>query len=361
MSKRTKRIIYLFIGLVILAVLSYFTFRILKPTEEQPFDALSFAIEDTNSINKIIITDAYSRSFELNRSGDSWVDRNGQCLNKEGVHNILEAAAKIQFKAYLNEKAEKKFYDLMMTNHIKVDFYQNGNFSKRWYIGPNAQDHNGQIMVVEGPNKEKSKKPVIMSIRGIFGIIEPRFFADPRKWMCTGIFNLESEKISKVDVSFSQESYRNFTVENFGSNFSVKSNGKTLNAVDTSNVIRYLQKYKRVNFESANYELNKVQCDSLLKAIPFCTLTLTEKGKQSPVVLKMHRIFVREPQENEFGELVNMDMNKFWCVLPSKEIVKCQYFVFNHLILGDVYFPSLSLQFPKQDTKKFSNSTKKTK
>ena len=346
MSKLTKRIIYLSLGLVILAILSFFTLRLLNPTEEQPFDALSFAIEDTNSINKIVITDAYSRSFELNRSGESWIDKNGQCVNKEGVHNILEAVAKIQFKAYLNEKAEKKFYDLMMTNHIKVDFYQNGNFSKRWYIGPNAQDHNGQIMVVEGPNKEKSKKPVIMSIRGIYGIIEPRFFADPRKWVCTSIFNLESEKISKVDVSFSQESYRNFTVDNFGVEFKVKSNGKELSEIDTSNVFRYLQNYKKVNFESANYELTKSQCDSIMKAIPFCTLTVIEKGNKNPTVLKMHRIKVIDPQENEFGELVNMDMNKFWCVLPSNEIVKCQYFVFNHLILGDVYFPALTKNFP---------------
>ncbi|MBM3454719.1 MAG: hypothetical protein FJX80_06180 [Bacteroidetes bacterium] len=361
MSKRFKRVIYLSVGLISLAVLSYPTLLLLNPTDNETFDPLSFAIDDTNSISKIIITDAFSKTFELNRSGDSWVDKNGQCVFKEGVHNILEASAKIQFKAYLNEKAEKVFYKLMQTNHIKVDFYQNGNFSKRWYIGPSAQDHNGQIMILEGPNKEKSNQPLIMSLRGISGIIEPRFFADPRKWLCTGIFNLESEKISKVDVSFSQENYRNFSIENFGSNFSVKSNGIALSAIDTSNVIRYLQKYKRVNFESANYELNKLQCDSLLKAVPFCTLSLTERGTTSPVVLKMHRIRVNEPQENEFGELVNMDMNKFWCVLPTKEIVKCQYFVFNHLILGDVYFPALSSQFPKQDTKKLVPSTKKTK
>lgn len=359
MSKRVKRTIYLSLGLVIVAVLSYFTLCILNPTEDKPFDSLSFAIEDTNSINKIIITDASSKTFELNRSGDSWVDKNGQCVFKEGVHNILEAAAKIQFKAYLNEKAEKNFYNRMTTNHIKVDFYQNGKFSKRWYIGPNAQDHNGQIMILEGPNKEKSNKPLIMSLRGIYGIIEPRFFADPRKWFCTGIFNLESEKIKKVDISFSQEGYRNFSIENFGSSFSVKSNGIALTSIDTSNVIRYLQNYKRVNFESANYELNKLQCDSLLKAIPFCTLSLTEKGKQSATTLKMHSIRVNEPQENEFGELVNMDMNKFWCVLPSKEIVKCQYYVFNPLIMGDVYFPAMSDQFPKPGSNQVDASQKR--
>jgi hypothetical protein len=32
-------------------------------------------------------------------------------------------------------------------------------------------------------------------------------------------------------------------------------------------------------------------------------------------------------------------MNKFWCELPTGELVKCQYFVFNPLILGHIYFP----------------------
>jgi hypothetical protein len=361
MTKRAKRIIFLSIGIVTIGVLGFFTFRLLNPAEEVPFDAMSFAIEDTNSIDKIIITDAYSRTFEISRLSGVWVDKNGQCVNKEGVSNILEAAAKIQFKAYLNEKAEKKFYDLMMTNHIKVDFYQHGVFSKRWYIGPNAQDHNGQIMVLEGPSKEKSKKPVIMAIRGIFGIIEPRFFADPRKWMCTEIFNLESENIAKVDVSFPEEPYRNFTVEQFGNKFSVTSNGKAIKQLDTANVIRYLQKYKKVNFESANYELSKLQCDSLINAIPFCKLSLIEKGTNKVQQLSMHRIRVSDPQENEFGELVNMDMNKFWCVLPSKEVVKCQYFVFNHLILGDVYFPSMDIAYPIRKNSKSNSSSQKSK
>lgn len=361
MSKRIKRIIIICTGIVSIGVLAFFAMRLLKPTEEKIFDAMSFAIEDTNSIDKIIITDAYSNNFELNKSNGMWVDKNGQCVNKEGVHNILEAAAKIQFKAYLNEKAEKKFLELMMTNHIKVDFYQNGNFSKRWYIGPNAQDHNGQIMVLEGPDKKKNNKPVIMSIRGIYGIIEPRFFADSRKWLCTEIFNVESEKISNVEITFTQEPYRNFSVQNFGSNFSVTSNGVPLKTLDTLNVIRYLQKYKKINFESANYELSKSQCDSLLKAPPFCTLSMSEKGKSTKTLLKMHRIQVQNPQENEFGELVNMDLNKFWCVLPNKQVVKCQYFVFNHLILGDVYFPAMSLNFPKSDNRKINPEKKKLK
>jgi hypothetical protein len=53
----------------------------------------------------------------------------------------------------------------------------------------------------------------------------------------------------------------------------------------------------------------------------------------------MFRINSFQSQRNEFGEVVDIDMNKFWCQLPNGAMVKCQYHVFNPLLLGHVYFP----------------------
>ena len=36
---------------------------------------------------------------------------------------------------------------------------------------------------------------------------------------------------------------------------------------------------------------------------------------------------------------MDTDIDKFWCELPNGEIVKCQFFVFNKILLGHVYFP----------------------
>ena len=63
--------------------------------------------------------------------------------------------------------------------------------------------------------------------------------------------------------------------------------------------------------------------------------------KQKTTHLKMFRIKSEDTQRNEFGELVNMDMNKFWCELGDGSLVKCQYHVFNPLLFGYVYFPAL--------------------
>jgi hypothetical protein len=133
--------------------------------------------------------------------------------------------------------------------------------------------------------------------------------------------------------------------------YTVLQNGKKLTSVDTSNIFRYLQGYRKVHFELANYELNKKQCDSLKKSRPFCVLTLKETSGKS-TKLKMFRIASSTPQRNEFGETVDMDMNKFWCQLPNGDLVKCQYFTFNPLILGHVFFPVMEQEFPSSELNK---------
>ncbi len=129
----------------------------------------------------------------------------------------------------------------------------------------------------------------------------------------------------------------------------MSSNNERLQEIDTMNVYRYLHAYKKINFESANYTLNKKQIDSLKSSTPFCILELKDKANKVKQ-LKMFRIKVESPQENEFGQLVNMDLNRFWCELNNGEIVKCQYFVFNKLLYGNVYFPIMELNgnFPKE-------------
>ena len=103
-------------------------------------------------------------------------------------------------------------------------------------------------------------------------------------------------------------------------------------------IYRYLNAYKKIHFELANFELDKRQLDSLKQSMPFATLKLTEKGGKT-TKLRMFRITSEEMQINDFGDVVSMDVNKFWCELPNGQVVKCQYFVFNPLIMGHVYFP----------------------
>lgn len=226
----------------------------------------------------------------------------------------------------------------MSAQSTKVEIFQDGDWVKTWYIGPAAQDHYGQIMLLDDAELGKSDIPVMMKIKGMQGIIEPRFFADKRKWMCTNIFRLTIDKISKVDVRFYDEPSRSFTVTKKKNKLDVFQQGKRLSRVDTAMIYRYLQNYRKIHFDHPNYELNAKQIDSVKRSQPFGVLTVTEtSGKATK--LRMFRIKSEFEQRNEFGNIVMDDMNKFWCQLPDGQLVKCQYFVFNPLLLGHVYFP----------------------
>ena len=342
----TKKIIILVIGIFTLLGLGWYTKSLISSEGSSDSQFIEFAIEDTTSIDKIIITDPFSNRIELIKKLDSWTDSKGTCISQPNVHFILEAFNKISFKGYLPQKAQEKFTELMATSHTKVEIFQDGEWTKTWYIGPAAQDHLGQIMLLETSDEGKSAYPVMMSIKGMYGIIEPRFFADSRKWICTNIFNLEIDEISRVDVTYPKEQYRNFSIAQKNMKYLVQQNRERLSEVDTSNIFRYLQGFQKVHFELANYEMNKKQCDSLKKTIPFCILSVKETSGKS-TKLRMFRIASSTPQRNEFGETVDMDMNKFWCQLPNGDLVKCQYFTFNPLILGHVFFPAMEKKFPK--------------
>ena len=291
-------------------------------------------------MTKIIITDPFQKTFQIEKVKGVWQDKSGGCITQAYVHNILNVAKNIEFKGYLSKNSHENFTVKMSASHTKVEYYVQNKWYKTWYIGPSAPDHYGQIMLLDSKDDGKSSEPVMMKVKGLNGIIEPNFFADSRKWICTNIFSVPLESIASVVVNNHDDSTRSFEINYSNNAFEVSTNGIPLPSVDTANVYRYLHNYKKIHFDIANYILSETECDSLKATEPFAEITLDERsGKQTH--LRLYRIKADEPQRNEFGELVNMDMNKFWCALPSGEIVKCQYHVFNPLLFGHIYFSAL--------------------
>lgn len=333
-----KKIIILLVSLLVVAILGWYVNSLMSTQGKSDKELIEFSVEDTSSVDKIIITDPFSNTIEIVRNGKIWTDKEGGCITQENANFILDALKNIEFKGYLSDNSHKQFIKLMSSQHTKVEIFQNGSWTKTWYIGPPSSDHYGQIMLLDSEEFGKSDIPVMMKIKGLAGIIEPRFFADKRKWMCTNIFSVPLELISSVEVKNIEEPYLSFKVTKKGSKMDVYQQDKKLNIVDTSMIFRYLQNFKKIHYDLANFELSDKQIDSMKRTKPFTVLTLKEtNGKKT--TLRMFRIKSDDHQVNEFGDVVNVDMNKFWCELPNGEMVKCQYFVFNPLILGYVYFP----------------------
>jgi hypothetical protein len=333
-----RKLIVLIAFLILVITLGFYAKSLVENQGKSDTELIEFAVKDTSTVDKIIISDAYSNTIELVRSEKKWTDASGECVTQENVHFILDALKNIEFKAYLAKEAQANFNKKLVTQHTKVEIFQNGEWVKTWYIGPPSQDHYGQIMLLDSKEAGKSDIPVMMSIRGVKGIIEPRFFADKRSWKCTNIFAVPLEKIAKVDVKIMTDPRLSFSVTKVGSILSVFQAGKKLVNADNSMTFRYLQNYKKIHYDLANFELSKRQVDSVKHTKPFSTISLYETtGKKTH--LRLFTLKSNETSKNEYGEVLNIDLNKFWCELPNGELVKCQYFVFDPLLKGHLYFP----------------------
>ncbi len=335
-----KKIVTLIIAVIAIVGLSFYTYKLMnnKGKSDGNLKLIEFAIEDVNTVDRVVISDAFGHTFEIIKAEDDWTDKDGNCVVKESVEFVLDAFKNIEFKGYLPDSSHTKYNKLMAVQHTRVDIYQNGEWSKTWYIGPPTPDHYGQIMLLDSEEGGKSDFPVVMKIKGMHGIIEPRFFADARKWQCTNIFSVPLHEISKVDLKFNDEPERSFRVEKKGFDMKVYQQGRLLKDVDTSMIFRYLNNYKKIHFEMPNYKLNEAQVDSVKATTPFCVLTLTKtNGKTTK--LRCFRTMDQQPVVQGAIEYESADRNRFWCELPNGQLVKCQYFVFNPLFLGHIYFP----------------------
>lgn len=336
-----KKIIILVVSLAVLGGLSWYVLQLMDESGKSDGikkELIGFAIKDTKSINKIKITDKLDRQYTLVKKNGTWSGKNGECVTQEKVKWVIDAIKNIRFKGYLSDAAVKKFNRQMTAQNIKVEIFQNGKWTKTWYIGPSSQDHLGQIMLLETKKDGKSSIPVEMELVNMKGIIDPRFHADPMQWQCTHIFRLGISDIRTVDVKFNDEPQRSFKVQKVGQDIDVYQGGNKLSGFTPQDAYRYLNNYQKVHWDVANYVLNPHQVDSLKRTLPFCELSVKETSGKS-TKLRLFRIVSKANEEVAGLEVVNPDLNYLWCELPNGRLVKCQYFVFSPLISGHIYFP----------------------
>jgi hypothetical protein len=333
-----KKIITLITALILVSGLAWFAYDLYQHKDRSDTELIDFAIKDINSVDRIIIKDKQGYEFELIKKDGTWTSPKSNCVPKENVEFILEAFKNIEFKGYLPKNSMDNHMKVMASQHISVQIFQNGDWVKTWYIGSSTPDHYGQIMLLDSDEYGKSDYPVIMKIKNLSGMIEPRFYGDARKWSCTDIFELEMDQIQEVDVQYNDVKERSFKVKKNAKDYDVYQGDKLLSGVNQKMVFKYLNQFKNIHYNLANFELNKEQVDSLKRTQPFAVLKLTETN-HTVTKLRMFRIKTDQPQENEFGEIADNDGTNFWCELNNGELVKCQYYALSPILYGHVYFP----------------------
>ena len=333
-----KKLITLVVALAVLIGLGWYVMTLNNNAGKSDIKLISFKVENIEDVDRVIIKDPMGNEFEIQKTDGVWTDKNGNCVVQESAALIIDAFKNIEFKGYIAEGAIENTKKKMATQHIKVQIFEKGEWTKTWFIGPNTQGRLAQLMLLDSKDKGMSDIPVEMKIKGIHGIISSRFFADAKKWMCTNVFALEVDEISTIDVKVNDQPERSFGVSKKGADIHVFQQDEELSNLDTAKVFMYLHNYQKIHFEMANYRLNLLQIDSLKKTTPFAKISILKTNGEKTGI-KCYRIKKKEVTQTGKVEYRDNDEDRFWGELDNGQIVKCQYYVFNPLLLGHIYFP----------------------
>lgn len=329
-----KKLIVLLIGAIAIAGLVMWTTQLSKNAKATDSSLIAFAVKDTSRVDKIEIYDSYKDlSMTLVRGyNGQWQDNEGNCVQQDIVKMMLETMVKITLKGYVPQGAMQNMKNLMMAKHKKVTIYQDGDWIKTWYIGHATQDHQGTHMLLETPDM-KSDNPVIMGMKGFYGILEPRFFADPKRFACTDLFSYKRTELKSVTVTNRVQPDQSFKIVVNGSNHSVTSNGKQLTSINEDNLLFYLNGFENIHFNQPNYTLTEKQTDSLKRSAPDYELNI--EALSSSFKLNLYR---RPEPGVQQGDSIIWDKDYLWGVKPDGEVVRMQYYSIGPLIEGQTVF-----------------------
>jgi hypothetical protein len=329
-----KKIIILLLGIGLIVGLTFLTINLSKDSKATDTSLIAFAVKDTANVNRIEIYDTYQdMSFTLVRNEDgAWEDNEGNCVQQDIAQMMLTTMVKITLKGYVPKAAMENMKSMMMAKHKRVKIFKNGDWVKTWYVGHSTQDHMGTHMLLETP-EIKSSNPVIMGMKGFYGILEPRFFADPRRFACTQLFSFKRNDLSSIELKNYVITEESFKVSVNGTEYQVSSNGKPLQNVNEDNLLFYLNGFENIHFNQPNYTLSTSQIDSIKSKNPDYKLNII--GKSKSYSLDMYR---RPDPEYAGMDTVAWDPDYLWAVKEDGELVRMQYYTVGPLIQGQTVF-----------------------
>ncbi len=330
-----KKLIGLTIGLVLVIGLGYYAYDLKqKSTKSDNTELIDFEIKNVDKIDEIEIYDPYFQaSFTVVKKGDSWTDKDGNCIQQNPVNTILETFKKVTFSGYVNDAAKTNVTNLMAAKAKKVTVYEDGEMKKVWYVGHSTPDHLGTYMLVETP-EVKSDEPVIMGMKGLNGILEPRFFVDPKLWECTDLFSATQAEIKKVTIKNNIDKEDSYEITRNGKGFSASHFNQPLENINQEKLTFFTNSFENIHFNKPNYEFTPNQVDSIRNVQPYIEMTI---NKKDGTTLSMNFYKNVDKNKSSVNKIV-YDPEYVWAFTQDNKLVKVQYFVMGPIIDGKDFF-----------------------
>lgn len=335
-----KNSVITIIILVALAVAAVFVYRSKGRNSTIDKDASAFGLKDTASVDKIFMADKDGKSVVLERKSNGWVVNGKYPVRPDAIEMLLYTIRMVEVKSPVSKSGREMVIKFMAGKSTKVEVYAKGKKVKQYYVGHPTQDHTGTYLLMTDVESGKNyEDPFITHIPGFNGYLSTRFFTEEADWRDRLMINYRPPQIKQIKLDLHEMPDSSFVLDLYSmQRFGLKNGkGQQLPFVEEK-LKQYIAYFQNINCEIIVDEKMPLR-DSLAKsAIPFATLTLTDRNDKQNVTQFYHKHPVASKNE-QYGVDYKYDPDRLFVKYDNgNDYAVAQYYVFGKILQTYSYF-----------------------
>lgn len=324
-----KNTIYILVLLVLLA-LAYYVYTT-KGSKSSISDRLKdFAVEDTSSIDKIIISNKNGSVLKLVKTDGVWMANDSIKARKDIIRTLLETIKRVSIKSPVNKAMKDNVMKQLATGAVQVEIFVDGDLEKKYYVGGATQDGLGTFFLLDN-----SDEPMITHIPGFDGYLTVRYNSNAEVWRDREVFRYYPQNIDIISIEYPNLNKESFNLRISGKDYislTNKAGDTATNNINGEYLRNYLINYTDVQYENiANPKKIKLG-ELLLPENLICIITVFDKSGKSKKVELFRRFFDGQnflPQ----GSDLELDTHRMFIRVNDKDVYNAQYNAFSKLIV----------------------------
>ncbi|MEO6130399.1 MAG: hypothetical protein ABIQ02_01030, partial [Saprospiraceae bacterium] len=258
----------------------------------------NFAIEDINTIGRIIITSKTGDRSDLKRVGEHWTINDTHTARQTSIDHLLKGINRQHLDHIPNNAATENILTSIAVNGIHVEILDRGGKELlNYYVGGVTQDERGTFFLKEGQSQ-----PYCLIEPGFEGGLRARYALQPTDWRDVHFWMENNEAIDTLKVNYPNQREHSFVIFKKGNEYSVNplySTTPRKTGPVTNKIRSYLTTLSQLACE--DILTAAAEKDSILRMTPFMDMTIIYKDKTSSL-----RFFpAGKPSTSEFSPPIN--------------------------------------------------------
>ena len=334
-----KSTIIILTVLIALAGLSIYIYKNKSKTSTIDKDASDFKYKDTASIDKIFLADEDGKQILIERKKEGWIVDEKYHARPDVIDLLLYTIRSVEVKSPVSKKGRTSVIKIMASKSTKIEIYSKGEKVKQYFIGHPTQDNTGTYMILTNiETGENYEEPFITHIPGFDGFLSTRYLTDAVDWRDRILINYRPPQIKQIKLDLHEVPDSSFVIDLFSmQRFGLKTKIGSIN-FEEDKMKQYIAYFQNVNCEIVLDKKDKI-VDSLNKsAIPFATLTITDRNNGNNICEFFHKQAIAE-KNKEYGINYKYDPDKLFVRYNNgKDYGVAQFFVFGKILQTYQYF-----------------------